>query len=157
MSNFDFLKPEFKRFYPNASQAEKLALADPRGSCFYARLTLEMAVHWLYDHDRTLRRPYEQMLGALIHEPTFQQLLPPPLFNKIKAIQKAGNQAAHNPKPVMAYDSVRICRELFHLLYWLARTYTRLSDPKDLDVSFNPELAQTPAHQSTNPSRPIHD
>ena len=26
MSNFDFLKPEFKSFYPNASQVEKLAL-----------------------------------------------------------------------------------------------------------------------------------
>jgi type I restriction enzyme R subunit len=140
MSNFDFLKTEFKSFYPNARQAEKLALSDSRGSCFYARLTLEMAVHWLYDHDQTLRRPYEQMLGALIHEPTFQQLLPPPLFNKIKAIQKAGNQAAHNPKPVMAYDAVRICQELFHLLYWLARTYTRLSDPKDLDISFNPDF-----------------
>ena len=154
MSNFDFLKPEFKRFYPNASQAEKLALADPRGSCFYARLTLEMAVLWLYDHDQTLRRPYEQMLGALIHEPTFQQLLPPPLFNKIKAIQKAGNQAAHNPKPVMAYDSVRICRELFHLLYWLARTYTRLSDPKDLDVSFNPDLLKPQNIKAQNQAAP---
>jgi len=142
MSNFNFLKSEFESLYPNARQAEKLAHSDARGSCFYARLTLETAVHWLYDHDQTLRRPYEHMLGALIHEPTFQQLLPPPLFNKVKAIQKAGNQAAHNPKPLPVHDAVRICRELFHFLYWLARTYTRLSDPKDLEASFNPDLLE---------------
>ena len=110
MSNFDFLQSEFKALYPNAKRVESLALSDPRGSCFYARLTLELAVNWLYDHDRTLRRPYQKLLGALIHEPTFQQLLPPPLFNKAKVIQKAGNQAAHSPKPIRQYDAMRICQ-----------------------------------------------
>lgn len=140
MSNFAFLQSEFGDLYPNAKRVESLALTDPRGSCFYARLTLELAVNWLYDHDRTLRQPYQQMLGALLHEPTFQQLLPPPLFNKAKAIQKAGNLAAHSPKPMRPYDAVRICKELFHLLFWLARTYTRVSDPKTITASFDPEL-----------------
>lgn len=142
MSNFNFLQSEFNALYPNAKRVESLALSDPRGSCFYARLTLELAVNWLYDHDRTLRRPYQQMLGALIHEPTLQQLLPPPLFNKAKAIQKAGNQAAHSSKPIRQYDAMRICKELFHFLYWLARTYTRESDPKDIEANFNPDILQ---------------
>ena len=146
MSNFNFLQSEFKDLYPNAKRAESLALSHPRGSCFYARLTLEQAVKWLYDHDRTLRRPYQHMLGALIHEPTFQQLLPPPLFNKAKVIQKAGNQAAHSPKPIRQYEAMRICKELFHFLYWVARTYTQKSDPKDLDVTFAPDVLQ---HQQT--------
>ncbi len=152
MSNFAFLKSEFSDLYPNARRVESLALSDPRGSCFYARLTLELAVNWLYDHDRTLRRPYQQMLGAMLHDPTFQQLLPPPLFNKAKAIQKAGNLAAHSSKPIRQYDAARICKELFHLLYWLARSYTRTSDPKSIDAAFDPDLlnqAQTQTAPST--------
>jgi len=142
MSNFSFLQSEFNTLYPNAKRVESLALSDPRGSCFYARLTLELAVNWLYDHDRTLRRPYQHLLGALIHEPTFQQLLPPPLFNKAKAIQRAGNQAAHSSRPIRQYDAMRICQELFHFLYWLARTYTQKTEPKNLEVSFDPGILQ---------------
>ena len=152
MSNFAFLQSEFNALYPNAKRVESLALSDPRGSCFYARLTLELAVNWLYEHDRSLRRPYQHTLGALIHEPTFQQLLPQPLFNKAKAIQKMGNQAAHSPKLIRQYDAQRICMELFHLLYWLARTYTRKTDPKDIKATFDVEIlrkAQSKAAPST--------
>ena len=144
MSNFTFLQAEYTELFPDAKRVEELALSDPRGSCFYARLTLEHIVEWLYDHDRSLRRPYESRLGAMIHERTFQQLLPPPLFAKVKAIQRAGNEAAHSQREIRSVDSVRICKELFHVLYWVARTYTRLSDPKELDVAFDPELLKPP-------------
>ena len=151
MSNFDFLGTEFQFLCPNAQRVESLALSDPRGSCFYARLTLEQAVQWLYDHDRTLQRPYENRLGAMIHEASFQQLLPPPLFNKVKAIQRAGNQAAHSQRPIRQHDATAVCKELFHVLYWVARTYTRLSDPKDLEASFDPSLLK-PSPTPTAPS-----
>ncbi len=139
MSNFNFLQKEYSSLYPTAKRSEELALTDPRGSCFYSRLTLEHTVEWLYENDRSLRRPYDNNLGALIHESTFYQLLPPPLFAKVKAIQRAGNQAAHSSKDIRPAESQRICQELFHVLYWVARTYTRLSNPKDLDTSFDPE------------------
>ena len=144
MSNFNFLRDEYIELFPEARRVEELALSDPRGSCFYARLTLEHIVEWLYDHDRSLRRPYESRLGAMIHERTFQQLLPPPLFAKVKAIQRAGNEAAHSQREIRSVDSERICKELFHVLYWVARTYTRLSDPKELDAAFDPELLKPP-------------
>ncbi len=142
MSNFNFLQQEYSSLYPNAKRTEELALTDPRGSCFYARLTLEHTVEWLYDHDRSLRRPYDSKLGALIHESKFQQLLPESIFAKVKAIQRAGNQAAHSNREIGAVDSQRICQELFHVLYWVARTYTLLSNPKELDVTFNPIFLQ---------------
>ena len=66
MSNFGFLQSKFNALYPSVKQVEPLVISDPRGSCFYARLTLELAVNWLYEHDRSLRRPYQQTLGALI-------------------------------------------------------------------------------------------
>lgn len=103
MSNFAFLKSEFNPLYSNAVKVETLAIPDPLSSCFYARRTLELSVNWLYEHDRTLRRPYQSSLGALIHEPTFQQLLPP-LFNKVRAVRRMGNQAAHAPQPIRQYD-----------------------------------------------------
>ena len=56
-----------------AAKAESLVYPDSRSSCFHARRALELAVHWLYKHDSTLKLPYQDHLSALIHEPTFRQ------------------------------------------------------------------------------------
>lgn len=71
MSQFAFLKDEFTPVYEHARKAEILALSDPRGSCFYARLALETAVGWMYQHDGSLRSLYDNALSALIREATF--------------------------------------------------------------------------------------
>lgn len=103
---------------------------------------MPLTVLWLYDHDQTLRKPYDTNLAALIHEPTFKALVPPPLFTKIRAIQKAGNQAAHSQRPIRQYDALSICRELFHVVFWLARTYTRQG--KTLTATFDQNLIPKP-------------
>ena len=52
MSNFTFLNTApFTAIHPVASKAEEGVNNDPRTACLYARLTLETAVHWLYDND----------------------------------------------------------------------------------------------------------
>jgi type I restriction enzyme R subunit len=71
-SNFTFLQPAFPALYNHALQAERLIFTAPRASCFYARFALEQTVLWLYENDPTLRFPYENSLGALIHESTFK-------------------------------------------------------------------------------------
>ncbi|TDB85137.1 DUF4145 domain-containing protein, partial [Actinomadura sp. KC216] len=48
MSNFGFLKGEWPDLHDEAVRAERLANADPRAACFYARRTLELALNWLY-------------------------------------------------------------------------------------------------------------
>lgn len=68
MSQFAFLEPEFGPVFEHARRAEESALADPRAACFYARLALETAVRWMYEHDAELRPPYDKALSALIHE-----------------------------------------------------------------------------------------
>ena len=140
MSNFRFLRPEFASLYEPAADAEKLVHSDPRSSCFRTRHALELAVHWLYDYDRGLRRPYDRGLNALLTQPDLEQLLPPPVYQKARLIQKLGNQAVHSSRPVQAFNSLRLCRELFHFLFWLARTYTRKSDPKALEANFDENL-----------------
>ncbi|HLE61949.1 MAG TPA: DUF4145 domain-containing protein, partial [Pyrinomonadaceae bacterium] len=123
MSNFAFFQAEWPDLYESAAKVESLVRTDTRTCCFYARRTLELAIHWLYEHDTSLKIPYDDNLGALIYEPTFKQNLPGELFLKVKTIKEVGDLAVHSRKPITERDALRATKELFHFLYWLARTY----------------------------------
>ena len=125
MSNFGFLKTEWSELYTSAVRVEGFALVDPRAACFYARRTLELTINWLYAHDPTLAMPYDDTLSALIHEPTFRRLVPQEVFAKTRIVKDLGNEAVHSNRAVEPRDSEQATKELFHILYWLARTYTR--------------------------------
>lgn len=143
MSNFVFLRqPEWAFLFESASKAEELAKTDARASCFYARRTLELAVAWLYKHDRALRLPYQDNLSALIHEPTFRQTVGDALFTKARLIKDLGNMAVHSTKKMVPLDAINTTRELFHVCYWLARTYGRTQRP---DPSLRFEIGKLPA------------
>lgn len=129
MSNFAFLQPEWPLFFEAATKAEGLANTDARASCFYARRTLELAVVWMYAHDNTLRRPYQDNLSAFIHEPSFKSLVGEALFTKARLLKDLGNLAVHSTRRVNNTDAVNSLRELFHICYWLARTYGRTARP----------------------------
>ena len=145
MSNFTFLPTEFRDIAESAQRAEGQVTGDPRAACFHARFTLEAIVHWLYRHDPALRMPYDQSLGALLHEPSFQNLLPQAVFQKARVIQKVGNQAVHHSRPVREADALQVVRELHHLCYWLTRTYA-------------PEASRAgAAWQDTRVPRPLGD
>ena len=133
MSQFQFLQAEFADIHGHARKAETLALSDPRGACFYARLALEVAVKWMYGHDRTLRSPYETTLSALIHEPTFRKLAGDAIVTKAKLIKDLGNKAVHETKPVQSGRAVTALRELFHVSYWLVRTCLLYTSPSPRD------------------------
>jgi type I restriction enzyme R subunit len=53
MSNFSFLQSEWPLLF-EATTKEGMR-TDARASCFYARRTLELAVDWLYKHDKALQ------------------------------------------------------------------------------------------------------
>ncbi len=128
MSNFDFLPTTFRDLAESATRAESHIHGDPRAACFHARFALENAVHWLYQHDGALAMPYDQSLGALLHASAFQNLLPQAVFQKARVIQKMGNQAVHNRRQVRQFDALQVVRELHHLCYWMARTYSPEAD-----------------------------
>jgi type I restriction enzyme R subunit len=127
MSNFTFLQTEWPELHDSASKVESLAFTDARSCCFYARRTLELAIHWLYDNDTELKRPYDDNLSALVYEPTFRDNLTKDLFLKVKTIKDIGNLAVHSRKPITERDALHATKELFHFLYWLARMYTQHS------------------------------
>ncbi len=130
MGNFGFVRAEWPELFEEAARAERNALVDPRASCFYARRCLELSVRWLYDVDTSLKRPHKTELATLVAEPTMVHLVGPTMRVKMDVIRKQGNAAVHQKARVFAKDAVRTLAELFHVLYWTARTYTR--DPANL-------------------------
>jgi len=137
MTQFAFLSADFPDLLTHAKVAESSALSDPRGACFRARLTLETALNWLYRNDPSLRSPYQDNLAALIAEPSLSQLTGPAIVTKARLIKNQGNRAAHDSgKPLTAQDAAATVRELFHVCYWIARTYAKGAKP-DASLSFD--------------------
>src|SRR5438552_9214842 len=131
MNNFAFLRAEWPELHDATIKAEGLVYPDARAACFYTRRALELAVMWLYQHDRTLTLPYQDHLNVLIHEPSFRQVVGPAIFTKAKLLKDLGNQAVHSTKPIRQFDATTAVRELFHVCFWFARTYARGAKPAD--------------------------
>ena len=147
MSQFAFLQTEFPTVHEAAIRAEALAYSDPRAACFYTRRALEMAVSWAYEHDGTLTLPYREDLSALIHEYTFRQAAGDAVFQKCRVVKDLGNQAVHRQKPITTQDSLSALSELFHVCYWLARTYASGPKPESgfaLDPNLLPRDSDVP-------------
>lgn len=129
-SNFSFLKATHRELAVEAIKAERNVVTDPRAACFYARRALEMAVHWLYDADCAFVRPYRDDMSAMLFEPSFKVAVGPRIQTKMHLIRKQGNMAVHERRKAVTADEALVAvRELFHVMYWVARTYTR--DPAD--------------------------
>ena len=137
MSNFHFLQAEFKTLFEHAQAVEALVNTDARAACIRTRHVLEVMVNWLYEYDRSLHRPYDRNLNALMTQPDFKDLLGETVWEKARVIQRDGNFAAHGNRPVKPYQAQHLCQELFHLLYWVARNYSRGDKPADLQ--FDPK------------------
>lgn len=137
MSQFTFIQSDFPTIYESANKAIDAVHPDPRTACFYARRALELTVNWLYKYDNSLQLPYQDNLSALIHEPTFKTLVGEAIFNKARVIIKLGNQAVHSPRNIPTNDAIHAVRELFHVTYWLARSYGG-SKPNP-GLTFNPD------------------
>lgn len=136
MSNFAFLASEFPEIFESAKKAEGYVASDPRSAAFYARRTVELAVQWVYRNDGGLTFPYDDRISALIHEPSFRARAGQAVFTKAKLIISIGNRAVHEARATPAKDAEGAVRELFHLCFWLARTYAKAPPPDAL--AFDP-------------------
>jgi type I restriction enzyme R subunit len=154
MSNFHFLA-EWPELQEHAKQAEALVNADPRSSCFYSRYTLERVIYWMYESDPWLARTkpqYDSTLNTLINQSEFKCSLGSNIFPKIKAIQKAGNNAVHSERKVQPPESTLSLKELHHFLYWFYRTYTsdnnggKTVDDQVFDSQHIPQTVQVDAN-----------
>lgn len=138
MSNFQFLTDDWPEFIDDAKALEKLVRFDPRSACGRARHLIERVVLWMYENDEDLEIPFDTSLYNITNEIGFRKIITPPIYNKINAIRKIGNFALHENKRITENDAMRICREVFHVMYWLYSTYTTDEAPKP-ELSFDPD------------------
>jgi type I restriction enzyme R subunit len=146
MSNFSFLQKEFFAICDSATKAEGYLNTDARAACWYARMTLEQIVDWLYRYDNNFKC-YETSLGARVHEPSFRVNVGEAIFTKATVVIGIGNRAAH-AKATKKADAVIAIQELFHVAYWLARTYGERARP-DPALQFSEALVPAATQEST--------
>ena len=158
MSHFAFLQREWPDIYDAAARAERAAHFDPRTSCFYARRGLELAVHWAFKFDASLKLPFDDRISTLFHDPSFKRVAGEAIFSKAKVINSLGNRAVHEVRPVPESDALVSVRELFHFAYWFARTYARQGSPAP-DLTFDaarlPKPDPTKAKQTAEQLRQL--
>ncbi|MFC1523823.1 DEAD/DEAH box helicase family protein [Thermodesulfobacteriota bacterium] len=144
-SNFDFLQADWQHLRNDAAEVERCAFTAPRTAAFYARRTLERTVLWMYQNDRDLKKPYQNKLGALLHEQTFKDNLPSGLFNKARYIHKLGNLAVHSDKNITQYDGLQAAKSLHSFLGFVVKIYSEI--PPDI-VSFAEDLIPKPTSKT---------
>ncbi|WPO42035.1 DEAD/DEAH box helicase family protein [Tardiphaga sp. 42S5] len=131
MSNFAFLAAEFPAVHEAATEAERQAGVSPTAATFFAGKAVEVAVKWAFRSDPNLKLPYQDNIAALLHEPTFRKAAGEAVFTKAKYINSLRNRAVHEEKKTSPGDAAGAVKELFHVCFWLARTYARQSKPAD--------------------------
>jgi type I restriction enzyme R subunit len=143
MSNFSFLQQEFFAIHDSAKKAESYLTTDARAACWYARMTLEQIVDWLYRYDKNYSC-YDTSLGARVHDPCFKLNAGEAIFTKATVVIGIGNRAAHG-KAARATDATTAVTELFHISYWLAHTYGEKARPSpslQFDLALVPQATQ---------------
>lgn len=136
MSNFNFLQSDWPEFVEDAKAVEQLVRFDPRGACGRARHLIEQVVLWMYENDEDLSLPYDTSLYNITDAMPFKKIVGYTVYNKIHVIRKAGNIALHDNKQITEDKALQICKETFHVMYWLYRTYTTDDAPKP-EVEFD--------------------
>ena len=131
MSNFAFLAAEFPAVHEAALEAERQAGVSPTASAFFAGKAVEVGVKWAFRNDPGLKLPYQDNISALLHEPSFRRAAGEPVFTKAKYINSLRNRAVHEEKTIRPGDATGAVQELFHVCFWLARTYARGAKPAD--------------------------
>ena len=120
-TNFHFLT-EWPEISQECIKAEKHVYSEPRFAAILSRSALEKMVHWMYENDSDLERPYDTSLSSLIHAYSFKANINEKLFKEINIIRKIGNDGAHGKK-VSASSSLLSLKYLHGFAAFLAKYY----------------------------------
>ncbi len=121
-TNFHFLQAEWPLIHDECREAEKHVLTNPRFSAILCRSALEKIVHWLFENDSDLERPYDVSLNSLIHAQSFRDNLSPQLFREVNLVRKIGNNGAHGEK-ISKDEALAAVKCLHSFAAFLAKYY----------------------------------
>lgn len=116
--NFEVLRKDRPTLASLGGYAEKYASSDPQSSLMKLRNLgeqLTKAIYW----ELRLEKPDSTEFARLLTAPSFQKAVPPVVCNKLHAIRKEGNKAAHGGR-VEAKHAYWILEEAFEVCMWFA-------------------------------------
>jgi type I restriction enzyme, R subunit len=123
MSNFSFIPATWSALAATPQEAERHVHGAPLYAAMLCRKSLEEWVRWMYEHDGDLIQPYDDSLSALIHEPSFKQVVAPMQFNHINLIRKLGNTAVHSNAKIKPAEALHALKLLQGFIGWLTYMY----------------------------------
>ncbi|MBK8997358.1 MAG: DEAD/DEAH box helicase family protein [Myxococcales bacterium] len=115
--NFEFLRAKRAVLADLAGFAEKYVHSDPASSLIKQRGFVEQIVTAIYETYR-LRPPFSDNLNDLMNAEPFRQSVPEVVQNKLHAVRKSGNHAAHPRRPITSDLSLDCLYQLFDIARW---------------------------------------
>ncbi len=115
--NFEFLRARRAVLADLAGFAERYAHEDPASSLMTQCRFVDHAVAAIYESYR-LRPPYSDNLNDLMNETAFRQAVPEVVQDKLHAVRKARNHAAHSRRPITGQLSLECLAQLFDIARW---------------------------------------
>ena len=120
--NFEHIQPKWPELHQLAAFAEDYAITDPQSSLVKLRCFAEKVVGYLYKELSLPVLPTSNIFDKLIAD-DFTSAVPREITDKLHAIRKSGNQAAHEGK-VDQQQAIWILKESYFIASYLFMAYT---------------------------------
>ncbi|MBB1478025.1 DEAD/DEAH box helicase family protein [Pseudoalteromonas sp. SG41-2] len=137
--NFEHIKQQWPELHQLAAFAEEYAITDPQSSLVKLRCFAEKVVGFIYKELCLPANPNSTFQDKLIAD-NFKSAVPQQIQDKLHAIRKSGNRAAHEGK-VSQQEAVWILKETYFISCYLYMAFAN-GDQKDLPEFTAPELTQ---------------
>ena len=119
--NFEHIQPKWPELHQLAAFAEDYAITDPQSSLVKLRCFAEKVVGYLYKELSLPVLPTSNIFDKLIAD-DFTSAVPRLITDKLHAIRKSGNQAAHEGK-VDQQQAIWILKESYFIASYLFMAY----------------------------------
>lgn len=117
-ANFELLRPDRTELATLGGFAEQYAYADPASALVNLRTFGEQITKSIYWELR-LPKPPSTEFASMLTTPDFRTAVPPAIANKLHAIRKEGNKAAHG-KTAETKIALWLIQEAYELGAWFA-------------------------------------
>ena len=138
-SCFNFLQPSRPELFGLATMAESYVYSDPASAAIKLRTFSESLVKSIYAASK-LPAAFRATFVDLLENSAFQSITPTVIRDKLHAIRREGNKAAHGDT-VTAQTVIWILREAHDLARWTVVNFER-ADPAGLPAFEAPKSPQ---------------
>lgn len=143
MSNFSFLKNEYKELFEVCYDMEKNYDISPRIVCSSGRLVVEAIIKYVYkfngwyiERDKTV---YDLMKTKNFRD-EFEEIE----TEKLHMVREYGNAASHDiTKKITNEDAKNVINIVFNLAVWFSHCYGELNEDISFDENLIPKLKST--------------